>query len=172
MACTEVIEPLLGRSDALLQFAHFARQVRLITDGRRHAPQQRRNFRARLREAENVVDEEQHVLTFFVAEIFGDGQARQPHAQTRAGRLGHLAIHQRDFRFVPVVWIDDARFLHFEPQIVALARPLAHAREYRHAAVLHRDVVDQFLNDDGLADARRRRTVQSFRRVDRARAGR
>ena len=53
---------LLGGSDALLQFAHFGGQVGLVTDGRRHAAEQRRNFRARLREPENVVDEEQHVL--------------------------------------------------------------------------------------------------------------
>ena len=36
-------------------------------------------------------------------------------------------------------------FLHFEPEIVAFARALAHAGEHRNAAVLHGDVVDQLL---------------------------
>ena len=47
--------------------------------------------------------------------------------QTRAGRLGHLAVNQRHFRLLPIVWIDDAGFLHFEPEIVAFAGALAHA---------------------------------------------
>ena len=145
---------LLGGGDALLQFAHFGGQVGLVSDGAGHAAEQRRNFRAGLREAENVVDEEQHVLAFFIAEILGDGQAGQADAQTGSGRLGHLAVDQGALGFGVIVRIDDARFLEFEPEIVAFAGALAHAGEHRNAAVLHGEVVDQFLNDDGLADAR------------------
>src|SRR5439155_2292908 len=53
-----------------------------------------------------------------------------------------------------VMWIYHFRFLHFQPQVVALARALAHAGEYRDAAVLQSDVIDQLHDDDGLADAR------------------
>ena len=49
--------------------------------------------------------------------------------------------------------VGEAGFLHFEPEVVALARPLAHAGEHRHAAGLDRDVADQLLHHDGLADA-------------------
>ena len=95
MACTDVIEPFLVEvmrsCNSPISVARFG----WYPTARRHAAQQRRNFRAGLREAENVVDEEQHVLAFFVAEIFGDGQAGQTHAQTRPGRLGHLAVDQR-----------------------------------------------------------------------------
>ena len=45
------------------------------------------------------------------------------------------------------------RLLELEPEVVALARALADAGEHRDAAVLHGDVVDQLLDDDGLADA-------------------
>ena len=55
---------LLRRGDALLQLAHLRRQVRLVADGAGHAAEKRRHFRAGLREAEDVVDEEQHVLPF------------------------------------------------------------------------------------------------------------
>ena len=54
---------------------------------------------------------------------------------------------------LPVVRIDDAGFLHLEPQVVALAGALAHAGEHRDAAVLQGDVVDQLHDDDGLAHA-------------------
>jgi hypothetical protein len=43
---------------------------------------------ARLGEAEDVVDEQQHVLALGVAEVLGDGQPRQGHPQARPGRLG------------------------------------------------------------------------------------
>src|SRR3546814_10598212 len=60
--------------------------------------EQRRHFRTRLRKAEDVVDEEEHVLAFLIAEIFGDRQARQRNARTRTRRLVHLAEHERNLR--------------------------------------------------------------------------
>src|SRR5262249_12838422 len=117
-------------------------------------PGRRGPFGLRLREPENVVDEEQNVLPFFVAEILRNRQARQAHSQPGAGRLRHLPVDQRALRFMEIAWIDDTRFLHFEPQIVSFARPLADTREYRHAAVLHGDVVDQLHDNDSLADTR------------------
>src|SRR5262249_30176957 len=55
-----------GGGDALLQIAHLGRERRLIAHGRRNTAEQRRHFRTRLGEAEDVVDEEQHVLALFV----------------------------------------------------------------------------------------------------------
>src|SRR5205085_12151051 len=68
---TTLFRSLFRCRDALLQGAHIGRQRRLIADRRRDAAQQCRHLRARLREAEDVVDKEQHVLAFLVAEIFG-----------------------------------------------------------------------------------------------------
>ena len=144
---------LLGRSDALLQLAHFGGQVGLVSHGGGHAAQQRRDFRTRLREAENVVDEQQRVRAFFVAEVLGDGQRGQRHAQTRSRRLGHLAVDQGRLRLRRLLDVDHAGFLHFQPQVVALAGALAHAGEHGEAAVLQRDVVDELHDDDRLAHA-------------------
>ena len=88
----------LGRGDAFLQVAHFGGERRLVTDGARRAAEQRGHFGTGLRETENVVDEQQHVLVLFVAEIFGDGERGQRDAQTRAGRFVHLAVDQADSR--------------------------------------------------------------------------
>ena len=49
--------------------------------------------------------------------------------------------------------IDDARFLEFEPEIIAFASALADTGEYGDAAVLHGEIVDELLDDDGFADA-------------------
>jgi hypothetical protein len=86
----------VGGGDALLQRAHVGRERRLVADRRGNAAEQRRHFRAGLREAEDVVDEEQHVLPL-VAEMLGDGEAGQADAGARARRLVHLPVHQRAF---------------------------------------------------------------------------
>ncbi len=48
--------------------------------------------------------------------------------------------------------IEHPRFLHLEPQIVALAGSLTDARKHRNAAMFQGDVIDQLHDDDGLAD--------------------
>ncbi len=145
------------RGDALLQRAHVGGQGRLIADRRGDAAEQRRDFRARLGEAEDVVDEEQHVLTL-IAEILGDGEAGKRDAHARARRLVHLAEHQRAFRNhvrIGVVRIGvDLRLDELVIEVVAFARALADAGEHRIAAVRLGDVVDQLLDEHGLADAR------------------
>ena len=148
-----MIEPLLRRRDALLQLAHFGGEVRLISDGARHAAEKCGNFGTGLRESEDVVDEEQHVLPFGVAEVFGDGEAGQSDAKARARRLGHLAVDQRGFRLRRIAGDDDAGLGEFEPEVVPFARPLADAGEDGEAAVLFGDVVDQLHDQNGLADA-------------------
>ena len=144
---------LLGGGDALLQLAHLRLQRRLVADGGGHAAEQRRHLRARLGEAEDVVDEEQHVLAFVVAEVLGHREAGEGDAQARAGRLRHLAVDERGLALLEVLEVDDPRLLELQPEVVALARALADAREHRDAAVLLGQVVDELLDDDGLADA-------------------
>ena len=144
----------LGRGDAFLQVAHLGRERRLITDRGGRASEQRRHFRAGLRETKDVVDEQQNVLVALIAEILRHRQSGERDAETRAGRLVHLAVNERDFRFAQILLIDDAGLAHFRVEIVAFTRPLAHTGENGEPAVAFRDVVDQLENDDGLADAR------------------
>src|SRR5439155_3544555 len=61
---------------------------------RRRAPEQRGHLGARLAEAENVVDEEQHVLVVLVPEVLRHGESGQRDAQAGAGRLVHLAVDE------------------------------------------------------------------------------
>src|SRR5215210_5465881 len=68
-------------------------------------------------------------------------------AKARARRLVHLPVDERDL-------VEHRRLRHLQEEVVPLARALADAREDGDAAVLHRDVVDQLLDEHGLADAR------------------
>ena len=113
----------LRRGDALLQLAHLGRERRLVADRARHAAEQRRDLGAGLDEAEDVVDEEQHVLAL-IAEVLGHRQPREADAQSRSGRLVHLPVAERDL-------VDHLALLHLEPEVVALARALADARRRR-----------------------------------------
>src|SRR5439155_13476266 len=63
-----------------------------------------------------------------------------------SGRLVHLAEYHHGL-------VDDARFLHLQPEVVPFARPLPHAREDRETAVLRGDVPDQLLQYDRLPEA-------------------
>ena len=104
-------------------------------------PEQRRHFRTRLGEAEDVVDEEQHVLALFVAEILGLGEAGQRDPGTGAGRLVHLAVDQgaaRAFGGTAVLARIDVHLGldHLVVHVVAFAAALADAREHRIAAVV------------------------------------
>src|SRR5262245_58412185 len=137
---------LLGRCDALLQLAHLGTERWLIADRRRHAAEQRGDLGAGLGEPEDVVDEQQDVLAFLVAEVLGRGEAGQTDAQTRPGRLGHLTEDQRGL-------LDDARLLHLVIEVVTFAGALTYAGEHGNAAVLLGDVVDELLDQHGLADA-------------------
>ena len=63
-----------GGGDALLQRAHVGGKSGLVAHGGGDAAQQGGHLGARLGEAEDVVDEEEHVLALDVAEVLGDGE--------------------------------------------------------------------------------------------------
>ena len=145
MAWKDVIEPVLGGGDALLEHAHLLGQGRLVAHGGGHTAEQRGHLGAGQRVAVDVVDEQQHVVAF-VAEVLGHGEAGERHAQAVARRLVHLAVHERHL-------VEHAAVLHLVVEVVAFAGALADAGEHREAAVLGRDVADQLEQRHGLADA-------------------
>ena len=123
--------PWLGRGDALLELAHLGGERRLVADGGGHAAEQRRHFGAGLREAEDVVDEEQRVGAGLVAEVLGHGQRREGDAEAGAGRLVHLAEDHDGLVDDALAGVADLGLLHFQPEVVALAGALADAGEAR-----------------------------------------
>ena len=130
----------------LTELAHFRGEGGLVAHGRGHAPQQRRDLHAGQGITVDIIDKEQDVLSFNIAEILRHGQAGQPHAQTHAGRLVHLPEdHDR--------LIDNAGLFHLAPEVVALAGALADAGKDGKAAVHGGDIADKLLDDNRLAHA-------------------
>ena len=82
---------------------------------------------------------------FFIAEVFCHGQTGQADAHTGSRRFVHLAVDEGRL-------VDDAGFLHFVPKVIAFTRTFADAGEDGIAAVAGSDVVDEFHDEDGLAD--------------------
>src|SRR5690625_3793360 len=106
-----------GRGNAFLQDTHLVSQVWLVPCRRRHTAQQRRYLHTGLREAENVVNEQQHVLFLDVTEVLGHGQPGQCNTQTDAWWLIHLAA---DYRGV----FQHVGFVRFNQEVVSFTRTL------------------------------------------------
>ena len=114
-------------------------------------PKQGRHFAAGLREAENVIDEQQRIGPGLIAEIFGHRQRRQGDAQTGSGRLVHLAEHHAGLLDDVAAGVADLGFLHFQPQVGSFAGSLADAGEHRVTAVGAGDTGDQLGENDRFA---------------------
>ena len=135
------------RRNALLQFRHFRKQRRLITDRCRHASEQAGQLAARLNEAERVVHQEQYLLGYMVAQIFCISERREADAKTHTGRLVHLPEHHQRARH-------DPRILHVMPEFVPLTYPLADPGKNRNALVQANDGVHELHDQHRLADPR------------------
>ena len=105
-----------------------------------------------LSESEDVVNEEQHVLTLLVTEVLSHGQTSQSHTGTGAGGLVHLTVDKGDLGGL-VLQADDTSLNHLVVEIVALAGPLADAGEDGVASVGLGHVVDQLHDEHSLAHA-------------------
>ena len=135
-----------GGGNTFLQCTDVVCQSRLITYCGGHTAEQCRYFGTCLDETENVIYEEQYVLAANVTEVFCHGQAGQAYAHTSSGGFVHLAVYQRSF-------VDNARFFHFAPQVVAFTSTFAYACEYGITTVSGCDIMDKFHNNNGFAYA-------------------
>ncbi len=88
-----------------------------------------------------------------VAEPLGHREGRQRDAETGTGRLVHLAEDHAGLLDDGTIGLADLGLLHFQPQVVPLAGPLADAGEDREAAVRAGDTGDEFGQNDGLAQS-------------------
>uniref|UniRef100_S4RE69 Uncharacterized protein n=1 Tax=Petromyzon marinus TaxID=7757 RepID=S4RE69_PETMA len=150
---------LLGGGDAFLHGTHVRGERGLVTHGGGDTPKKsRHHLGAGLCEAEDVVDEEQHVLALLVTEILGHREPRQGDTGTGAGRLVHLPVHQRHLQGAAsdksgVLEVDDTGLNHLVVEIVAFARALPDAGKHGVASVRLGHVVDQLHDEHSLPHA-------------------
>ena len=102
---------------------HVRGQGRLVTDGRGDTTEQGRHLRTGLGEAENVVNEEQHILALDVTEVLGDRQAGEGNTGTGTRGLVHLAEDESDLGVT--LEVDDTGLNHLVVQVVTLTGTLA-----------------------------------------------
>merc|ERR1712024_147851 len=142
---------LLGGGDSLLHATHVSGQGRLVTHSRRNTTQQSGHLRTGLSESEDVVNEEQHILTLLVTEVLGHGQSSQSNTGTGAGGLVHLTVDQGDLGGL-VLQADGASLNHRVVQVVTLTGSLTHTSEHGVTTMGLGNVVDQFHDQHSLAD--------------------
>mmetsp|Transcript_2155 Transcript_2155/g.4907 ORF Transcript_2155/g.4907 Transcript_2155/m.4907 type:complete len:511 (-) Transcript_2155:15-1547(-) len=143
-----------GGGNSLLEATKISRQGWLVTDSRWDTSQKGRHLGVGLGEPEDVVDEEQHILTFLVTEVLGDGESGQ--TDTGAGTWGlvHLAVHEGALALLRLVSeLDDAGLDHLGVQVVSFARSLSHTGKDGETSVGLGDVVDELHNQDSLSDS-------------------
>ena len=108
---------LLGGGDTLLHLTHIGGQSWLVTDSGWNTTQKGRYLGTGLGEAENVVNEEQHILTLLITEVLGDGQTSQGDTGTGSWGLVHLTVDEGDLGGTTSD-VNDTTLNHFVVQIV------------------------------------------------------
>ncbi len=141
---------VFGGSDSLLHGAHIGSEGRLVSNGRRDTSEKCGDFGTRLCKAEDIVDKEEDVLFFLVAEVFGLGKSGETDACTSSRRFVHLSVNQGDFGVS--VKVDDTGFDHFVVEVIAFTCTFSDTGEDGKAAMSFGDIVDEFHNEDGFSD--------------------
>jgi peptide chain release factor 1 len=141
---------LLGGGDTLLHTTHIGGESGLVTDGRGDTTKKSRHLGTGLGETENVVNEEQHILTLLVTEVLSDGKTSKSDTGTSTRGLVHLTEDKGDLGVT--VKLNDGSLLHLVVQIVTLTGTLTDTSKDRETTVGLGDVVNQLLNEDSLSN--------------------
>jgi len=101
-----------------LHATHIGRESGLITDSGGYTTEQGRHLGTSLSETENVVNEEQHILTLLITEVLGNGQASKGNTGTGTRGLVHLTKYKSDLGVT--LEVDNTGLYHFVVKIVTL----------------------------------------------------
>lgn len=103
-------------------------QGRLITDGRGNTSEQGGHFRASLGESEDIVNEQQDILSFFVSEVLSNGETSESDSSSGTRGFVHLSEDECASRFI-IVDADNLRGNHFVIKIVTFSGSLSDTSE-------------------------------------------
>jgi peptide chain release factor 1 len=141
---------LLGSGNTLLQGTHISGKGGLVTDSGGNTTQKGRHLGTGLSETENVVNEEQHILTLLITEVLSNGKTSKSDTGTGSRGLVHLTEDKSDLGLT--LKVNDTSLLHLTVQIVTLTGSLTDTGENRETTMGLGNVVNQLLNENGLTD--------------------
>ncbi len=145
-----------GGGDALLEPSHVSGEGRLVPDGGGDAAEKGGHLGTGLGETEDVVNEEEHILSLLIAEVLSDGESGKGDAGAGSRGLVHLPVDKGGLGSggaAVIVDLDDASLDHLMVEIVALACPLANTGEDGVSSVVHGNVVDELHDNHSLSDS-------------------
>jgi hypothetical protein len=108
----------------------------LVSDSGRDTTEKSRHLRTGLGETENVVDEEQHILTLLITEVLGDGEAGKGDTSTGTRGLVHLTEDESDLGVT--IKVDDTGLNHLMVEIVTLTSTLTDTWEQNEGTLYMR----------------------------------
>ena len=145
-----------GGGNTLLEATHVRGKSGLVTDGGGNTSEKGGHLGTGLGEAEDVVNEEEHILALLVTEVLGNGETGKGDTGTGTRGLVHLTVHESGLGSVGraglLIDLDDATLNHLVVEIVTLAGTLADTGEDGVTTVVHGNVVNELHDNDGLAD--------------------
>ncbi len=139
-----------GGGNALLHKTHVNCESWLVSDGGWNTTEESGNLGTGLGETENVVNEEQHILSLNVTEVLSDGNTSKGDTGTGSRWLVHLTEDQGDLGFS--LKVNDLGLLHLVVEIVTLTGTLTDTAENGETTVSLSNVVDKLLDENGLSD--------------------
>ena len=153
-ACTEVMAPVLGRGDPLLQLAHLGGQRRLVTDGGRACGRAAPTLREPACEKRKMLSTNSSVSAPVSSRNYS-AIVRAERATRRRAPGGSFIWPKTMHGLVDDVLagVADLGLLHFEPEVVAFAGALADAGEAPSSRRAGWRCGRSALEDDRLAEA-------------------
>mmetsp|Transcript_29205 Transcript_29205/g.63386 ORF Transcript_29205/g.63386 Transcript_29205/m.63386 type:complete len:454 (+) Transcript_29205:182-1543(+) len=145
-----------GGGNTLLETTHISGQGGLVTDSGRDTSKKGGHLGTGLGETEDVVNEEEHILSLLVTEVLSDRETGKCDTGTGTRGFVHLTVHKGSLGSFggtgSLIDLDDTTFNHLVVQIVTLTGTLADAGEDGVTTVVHGNVVNELHDNDGLTD--------------------
>mmetsp|Transcript_20622 Transcript_20622/g.35423 ORF Transcript_20622/g.35423 Transcript_20622/m.35423 type:complete len:548 (+) Transcript_20622:132-1775(+) len=142
--------------NTLLKPTHISGKSRLVTDSGRNTSQKGGHLRTGLGETEDIVNEEQHILSLLITEVLGNGQSSKGDTGTGSRGLVHLPVHKGSLGALSgsslVINLDDTSLNHLVVEIVTLTGTFTNTSEDGVSSVVHGNVVDKLHDNDSLSD--------------------
>merc|ERR1719300_754079 len=107
----------------------FSVSHRLVTDSRRNTTEQGTDFGTSLCETENIINEQQHILSVNITEVFCLSQTSKSNAHSHSGGFVHLSENKGALRLSSFVDLNNTGVHHFVVEIISFSSSFTNTSE-------------------------------------------